>query len=72
MGENLVSSVTTILLGIISLAVIAVIVSKQANTSGVINAGSSGFAADLRAATSPFSGSSFGNSQSYNSVGYVD
>ena len=58
MGNELVSSVVTVCTGIIGLAVIAVLVSKQANTSGVISAGASGFAQDLSAAVSPVTGGS--------------
>jgi len=62
MGEQLVSSLSSVALAIVGLAIIAVLVSKNANTSGVIGAGASGFAGALSAATNPFSGgNSFGN-----------
>ena len=61
MGEQLISSVVTVATAIVGLAIIAVLVSKQANTAGVLQAGGSAFAQDLSAATNPFSGgSSFG------------
>jgi PRD1 phage membrane DNA delivery len=69
MGENLVSSATTVLLAIVSLAIIATLVSKQANTSGVIQAGATGFSGALTAATNPFSGAS---GSSFNSAGYME
>lgn len=59
------ASITTILLAIVGVAIVAVLVSKNANTSGVINAGGSAFAQDLGTAISPVTGSggglSFGN-----------
>lgn len=58
MGDQLISSVVTVLSAIVGLAIIAVLVSKQANTSGVISAGGSAFASDLQAAVSPITGGS--------------
>lgn len=59
MGDNLIASVVTVLTGITALAMVAVLVSKNANTSGVISAGANGFAHDLAAAVSPVSGGGF-------------
>ena len=53
------SSVVTVLLAVIGVAVVAVLVSKNANTSGVLNAGGSAFSGILGAATNPFSSSGF-------------
>lgn len=50
MGEKFIAASVTILLGIVGVAVIAMLVSKQANTSGVISAGAGGFACALRTA----------------------
>jgi PRD1 phage membrane DNA delivery len=62
MGDQLIASVVTVATAIVGLAIIAVLVSKQANTSGVISAGGSAFAQDLGAAVSPVTGgSSFGS-----------
>jgi PRD1 phage membrane DNA delivery len=62
MENQLVNSVVTVLTAIVGLAIIAVLVSNNANTSGVITAGSKGFAADIAAAVAPVtSGSSFGS-----------
>jgi hypothetical protein len=58
--NQIVNSVTTILAAVVGLAILSVIVSKNANTSGVIQAGSTGFSAILGAAESPVSGSSIG------------
>lgn len=60
MSDHLIASVVTIATAIIGLAVIAVLVSQNANTSGVISAGSSGFAQALSVAESPVTGSGSG------------
>jgi hypothetical protein len=61
MSEQLLSSVTTVLLAIVGVAIIAVLVSKNANTTGVISAGGSAFSTDLGTALSPVTGGSFGS-----------
>lgn len=61
MSEQLVSSVTTVLLAIVGVAIIAVLVSRNANTTGVISAGGSAFSQDLGTALSPVTGGSFGS-----------
>lgn len=60
MGDNLVSGAVSIALAIVGIAIIAVLVSKQANTSGVITSAASGFASDISAAVSPITGGGFG------------
>jgi hypothetical protein len=45
---------------IVGLAIIAVLVSRNANTVGVIQAGTGGFATDLSAAEAPVTGGSGG------------
>lgn len=57
--NDVISSAVTVATGIIGLALVAVIVSKNANTSGVIGAAASGFAKDLGAAVSPVTGGGF-------------
>jgi hypothetical protein len=57
MSNELIGAVVTILLAIAGVAVIATLVSKNANTSGVITAGSRGFSTGLGAALSPVTGS---------------
>lgn len=52
MGEKLV----TIAVAITGVATLAVLVSRNANTAGVLKAGGSAFAEALRAATGPVSG----------------
>ena len=62
MSDSLITSVTTVLLAIVGVAIIATLVSKNANTSGVIQAGGSAFSASLGTALSPVTGgSSFGS-----------
>lgn len=61
MSEQLVSSVTTVLLAIVGVAIIAVLVSRNANTTGVISAGGSAFSQDLGTALSPVTGGSYGS-----------
>lgn len=58
--ESLITSVVTVLMAIIGVAILAVLVSKQSQTSTVIGAASRGFATDLSAALSPISGGGFG------------
>ena len=56
MSEQLVTSIVTVVTAIIGVAILAVLVSKQSQTSTVIKAASQGFATDLQAALSPISG----------------
>lgn len=50
MTDKFIGASVAILLGIIGVAVIAMLVSKSANTTGVISAGAGGFACVLRTA----------------------
>lgn len=56
MSEQLITSVVTVLTAIIGVAIIAVLVSRQANTSGVIQAGAGGVSQLISAAVSPVTG----------------
>jgi len=56
--------IVTIAVAIIGVATLAVIVSKNANTAGVITAGAGGLATAISAAVSPITGSSFISSPS--------
>lgn len=72
MGEQAVSSAVTVFLAIVGLAIVATLVSKNANTSGVVNSVASGFSGALTAAEGPVSGSSFGGlnvAGTYNGAG---
>lgn len=69
MSDNLTTGIVTVALGIIGVATLAVIVSKNANTTGVIQAGGSALANNIGAAVSPVvSGSSITYNESYPSA----
>jgi hypothetical protein len=60
-SEQLISSVVTVALAIIGVAIIAVLVSNRANTTGVIASAGSAFSGALGTALSPVTGAaSFG------------
>lgn len=62
MSDHIITGIVTLLTAIIGVAVIATLVSKQAQTGQVIQAGSQGFASILTAALTPVAGSQgFGN-----------
>lgn len=54
--SQLTSGLITILAAIVGIATLSVILSKNANTVGVIQAGSQGFSSLLNAAEAPISG----------------
>lgn len=56
MSDNLSTGIVSVALAIIGVATLAVIFSKNANTSGVINAGGTALAQDINAATGPITG----------------
>lgn len=58
MGDRIISEIVTIASAIVGLTIIAVLVSKQANTAAVLTAATGGFATDLKAAVSPLGSSS--------------
>jgi hypothetical protein len=66
MGEHLVTSMVTVATAIVGVAIIAVLVSKNANTSQVIQSTGNAFSSSLATAISPVTGgggmSGFGNS----------
>lgn len=66
MSESLISGIVTVATAIVGVAILAVLVSSNAKTSEVLQAGSEGFAADLRAAVSPVTG---GGGYSFNGLG---
>ncbi len=57
--------VTTIALAIISVAIVAVLVSKNSNTTGVIQASGSAFGNSLAVAEAPVTGSSLNINLAY-------
>lgn len=56
MGDHLIHSATAIATAIIGVAIIAVLVSKSANTSGVLTSAGKAFSSVLGAAVAPVSG----------------
>ena len=71
MGDQLLTSVVTVALAITGVAILAVLVSRNSNTSGVISAASQGYSGALSTALSPITGGSgagsfnFGGGASY-------
>lgn len=65
-----IEAVVTIALAVIGLGVVSVIISKNANTVGVIQAGASGLGNDIATAQSPVSGNSITPNLSYPTQGY--
>lgn len=63
MGSQFINSVVTVLLAIVGVAIIAVLVSKNANTTGVVSATGNAFSQGLSTAISPVTGNnnSLGN-----------
>lgn len=62
--NDLTNAVVSIALAIVGVAFLAVLVSKNANTSGVIGAGGNAFSQALAAAEAPITGMGFqGNTQ---------
>lgn len=55
-NDHLFNSIASILTAIVGVAILAVIVSKNANTAGVITAGGTAFATALGAAEAPVTG----------------
>ena len=60
MGDKIIADLVAIAVAIVSLAIIAVLVSKQAQTGSVITAATNGLATDLKAAVSPLGGGILG------------
>lgn len=56
MGGSAVAGIVTIATAIVGLAILATLVSKNANSSGVISAATGGFAQDISAAVAPVTG----------------
>jgi hypothetical protein len=60
MGEEAIRDIETIALAIVGLAVLVALVSRQSNTAGVINAGSSAFNTAIATADAPITGYNVG------------
>lgn len=65
MGEQFIHTIETVALAIVGLGVVAVIVSRKAQTPQVIQAGASGFSNALGVAESPVTGASYRIDLSY-------
>lgn len=63
--NSFVEAGTTVALAVIGLAIVSVLVSKNANTTGVIQAGASGLANNIGVAMSPVTGSSVSLTTAY-------
>lgn len=57
MGKEAVEGMITVITAIVGLGIIAVLVSKNANTTGVLQAGGSALSSSIAAATAPVTGS---------------
>lgn len=69
--NSMFGGVVTILMAIIGVAILAVLVSKNSNTTAVLGASSQAFSGALGTALSPITGSSIGSSTFGNSyVGF--
>lgn len=71
MGDQLITSVVSVLTAIVGVAIIATLVSKNANTAGVLQAGGQAFSQSLSTALSPVTGggSGFGGLGSFTGGG---
>lgn len=70
MDNGIINSIVTVALALTGVAIIAVLVSNNANTSGVITSGGNAFTGALKAAISPVtSGGGGGNFFNLNSGG---
>ena len=56
MGKDIITNIVTVLVAIIGVAIVAVLVSKNAQTPQVLSAGGNAFANILKQAVSPVSG----------------
>lgn len=65
MFNSIIESISTIALAVVGLAIVSVLVSKNANTAGVIQAGASGLANNLGVAESPVSGANISYTTGY-------
>lgn len=59
MGDRIVSSIVTVLTAIIGIAILAVLVSKNAQTPQVISSAGKAFTSAIQAAVSPINGGGF-------------
>jgi membrane DNA delivery protein len=67
--DNFMTSIVTVATAIIGVAIVAVLVSKNAQTPALIQNATVGFAQDLEAAVSPLSSSGF---TGFNALNYAN
>jgi hypothetical protein len=58
-GDKAIEAIVSIATAIVGIAILATLVSKSANTSGVISTAGQAFARDIQAAVSPVTGGTF-------------
>ena len=68
--NQLTEAAVTIAIAVIGLAIVAVLVSRRANTAGVIQAGASGLGNDIATAISPVTGTGITANLTYPSQTY--
>lgn len=56
MGDHIINSLATVAMAIVGIAIIAVLVSRNAQTAGVITSAGAAFANDISAAVAPVTG----------------
>lgn len=61
MGKDAIGSLITVVTMIVAVAIVAVIVSKNADTAGVLKAGGQALASAIKAATAPVSSAQVGS-----------
>lgn len=67
--SQITEQVSAIILAVVGVAILSVLVSRNANTAGVLQAGGSAFSSILGAAEAPVTGSGGGNLGSLNLFG---
>lgn len=70
MNDNFITSMVTIVTAIVGLALIAVIVSNKANTSGVLSSAGQALSTTINAAVSPVTGNTGGGWTGAGGAGY--
>lgn len=68
MGDKAITGVVSILTAIVGIAIIAVLVSKQSETSAVLTAGGNAFGGILKAAVSPITSGGGGIGSSLSTI----
>lgn len=61
MSDHMITGLVTVATAIVGIAILAVLVSKNAQTGSVIQAAAGGFATDIGAAVSPVTGQGIGS-----------